>query len=269
MTLEDDGKSVDDAGEAAFAAAFASKEPKNPPAQEKPEPATETARVKEEPAPEYVQLTKDEVVALRAISAEMLSLKQQQAKETGNIGNLYKAINELKSNKKAELSSGAFTKLKDQFPELADMTKEAVENALSGRPDTKADEATIERLVAQRTAAREIEVLEDAHPDWRDIVGAVSPGEQPNADNSFRKWLATKDATYQARVNGTESAAVLTRAITRFQTETKKPAAPRPSTTDEARREQLRESVQPRGDGAPPTSGKSDDEPFLAGFAGR
>lgn len=262
--MEDDTTTVDDAAaDADFGAGFESKE--TPPAKEKPEPATD-ARAKEEPAPEYAQLTKSELAELKAAASKTASYDQQLSKAFGTIGNLQKVINELQTNKKAELSSGAFTKLKEQFPELAEMTKEAVENALSGRPNAEADEARIERLVAQRAVEREVEALEDAHPDWRTIVGAVDTAQaQPDPQNPFRKWLATKDATYQARVNGTVSAAILTRAISIFQKETAKPAQ-RPNPRADSRREQIAAAVQPRGDGAPAASRKSEDDEFIAGF---
>jgi hypothetical protein len=262
--MEDETTTVDDPqADAAFGAGFGAKEVAKP-VKEKPEPAP-TTQVKDDPKPEYVQLTKAEADELRAAAARTTDHERQFSKAFGTIGKLQQLVNELQTNKKAELSATAFTKLKEQFPELAEMTREAVENALSGRNDPDPDALT--RLLAEKTTAREIEVLEDAYPDWKTIVGAVAPGEQPDANNPFRKWLATKDEPYQKRISDSESAAVITRAITLFQKETAKPPArQQPSARDAARREVLTAAVQPKGDGAPSTNSDSLDAAFSAGF---
>lgn len=264
--MEDETTTVDDPqADAAFGAGFGGKEVAKPAAKKKPDPAPSTQE-KDDPQPEYVQLTKAEADELRAAAARTTDHERQFSKAFGTIGKLQQLVNELQTNKKAELSATAFTKLKEQFPELAEMTREAVQNALSGRNDH--DPEALTRLLAEKTTAREIEVLEDAYPDWKIIVGAVAPGEQADANNPFRKWLATKDDSYQKRISDSESAAVITRAITLFQTETQAPAKPqpKPSARDAARREVLTAAVQPKGDGAPSTNSDSLDAAFAAGF---
>lgn len=281
MVLEDDTTAVDDARDRAeFGSGFTGKEAEKPPAKAEDarparEPHKETPR--ETPSePEYAQLTKDELASLKAAAAEVSSLRKQALSAFGSIGNLQTAVNALKSQTprggKIEISKEAFAEMERDFPELANSTRAALEKALSGvtgTGSTEADDTKLTRMLAEHSSAREVEALEDAHPDWRDIVGAVDvTKEQPNPDNLFRKWLAGKDATYQARVNGTESAAVITRAINLFQRETKAPAKPA-STSADARREQIRGAVQPKGDGAPPTSRKTDEDEFQAGFNSR
>ena len=158
------------------------------------------------------------------------------------------------------------------FPELAAQTRSALEAALSGITGTGAsdvDPAKLESVMASYTAKREIEALEDAYPEWRTIVGAVGAGEQPDPDNAFRKWLAGKDTIYQQRVNATESAAVISRAIRLFQKETAPAAKVNGTPRDTARAERIKAAVQPKGDGAAAPASRSDDDAFLEGFNSR
>ena len=160
------------------------------------------------------------------------------------------------------------------FPELAQQTRAAMEAALQGYTGTgaaDADPAKLESMLAAYTSRREIEALEDAFPAWREIVGAVDVTRQaPDPNNPFRRWLATKDVAYQTRINGSESATVIGRAIRAFQKETA--AAPKVNGTqrDLVRADRIRAAVQPRGDNAGVSSGgKSDDEMFEEGFRSR
>jgi hypothetical protein len=159
------------------------------------------------------------------------------------------------------------------FPELAHQTRAALEAALSGISGTGAndvDAGKIETMLASYTSKREVEALEDAYPDWRQIVGAVDvTKEQPDPNNPFRRWLASKDAAYQNRINGSESAAVIGRAIRLFQNETRTPAKPAATPRGNARAERIRNAVQPRGDGAGAAAGRSEDDEFVAGFNSR
>lgn len=129
----------------------------------------------------------------------------------------------------------------------------------------KADPKAIQDQVVAQVRAREQEALEDLHPDWMKTIGAVNvnAGEKPDPNHPFRKWLAGKDAGYQKRVIETQSAGVLSRAITRFQEETK----PKPKTDTSQRTQRLLEAITPRGDGGNSGSPKPARDPFLEGFA--
>jgi hypothetical protein len=68
--------------------------------------------------------------------------------------------------------------------------------------------------------AAQLAHLLKAYPNWREIVGAVDiTKQQPDPDNAFRKWLATKDPAYQAKINGTNSPREVEKAIAQFQAE--------------------------------------------------
>lgn len=246
----------------------------------KPEPAA-TPPVAEKP--EYVQVTKKEWDEIKAAAMKTASYDQQFSRAFGTLGNLQKNFNELRNAPppvvekppptRAEILKEAFAEMEKDFPELAQQNRAALERALSGVPGANGAELDVDKIrqmMVTHTTEREIEALEDAYPEWRTIVGAVDINkEQPDPDNPFRKWLVTKDATYQARVNGSESAAVISRAIRLFQNETKAPPKPVTKPRDEARAERIREAVQPRGDGAGASPGKTEQDDFLAGFNSR
>jgi hypothetical protein len=270
--MSDHDTPADDAREAAeFAGGFEGKTP--PPVKEKPAPAAETPRATEPTAPEYVQITKAELAEMKAAAAKTASYDAQLAKAFGTIGGLQRHVNELRTQTPRDLEvrlpDQAFTKMAKDFPELAELSREEFQAALAGlkaagnaKPDPEAIKNTL--------VALEIEDLEDAYPEWRKIVGAINAEtEKPDPENPFRKWLATKDKAYQDRINGTIRAPVIQRAIRLFQNETKasaKPATP-PTPRDTARAERIRAAVQPRGDGAGTSSGKSENDEFESGYA--
>jgi hypothetical protein len=302
MTADDttttDTAAVDDAAsDGEFASGFAGIEGKadkvdrsdkadtKPPANGKAEPARDASRAEAEPPPEVVQITAREWAEVRAAAAKTASYDQQLSKAFGTIGNLQKLVNGFQTQqaqdkpppaRKVEISPAAFAEMAKDFPELAQQTRAALEAALSGYAPNGADavDATkIEGMLASYTARREIEALEDAFPEWRTIVGAVDiTKEQPDGANPFRKWLAGKDEAYQQRINGSESAAVIGRAIRLFQRETATTAAPaKPNGANgtpaaAVRADRIRAAVQPRGDNAGAPAGKSDDDEFAEGF---
>ena len=273
---ETDTTSVDDAREAAeLDAGFKGIEP--PARPEKPAPATTSRAEATTETPEYVQVTAKDWAEIKAAAAKTASYDQQLSKAFGTIGNIQKIVNGLQTatpvGRKVEIPKDAFASMEKDFPEIAQQMRGALEATLSGLHGTGGADAPavdIEAKMAAYAAKRELESLEDAHPDWREIVGAVDVSqEQPDPNNAFRRWLSTKDVAYQTRVNNTQSSAVISRAIQAFQNETK--PAPKPAATprDTARAERIRGAVQPRGDGALAPAGRSEDDDFLAGFNSR
>jgi hypothetical protein len=268
--------------DAAFGAGFDSGNPAEKPAPDKPgaakpEPAA-TPRVEPKPQPKYVQVTASEWAEVRAAAAKTASYDQQLAKAFGTIGNLQKLVNgfqqQTPSGRRVEIPKDAFAAMERDFPELAQQTRAALEAALSGVSGTggaDADPGRIESMLATHTAKREIEALEDAYPSWRQIVGAVDVSRQaPDPNNPFRRWLASKDTAYQARINGSESAAVIGRAIRSFQNETKNaPARVNGTPGDTTRADRIRGAVQPRGDNHNASSTADPDAEFVAGFNSR
>lgn len=281
--MAEDDTTTADAGDADanFGAGFsADAKPENP-IQTPDTPETAATPRAEEP-PEHVQISAKEWADVRAAALKTASYDAQLAKAFGTIGNLQKLVNEQRARateqapdkpaaRAFKIDPESFAEMRRDFPELAAQTQAAIEKALSGLPAgaNDADQAKIESLLAQYTAKREIEALEDAFPDWRQIVGAVNvrAGEQPDPENPFRKWLAGKDETYQDRINNSSSAAVMGRAIRTFQKETA--AAAKPAATpqrDTARADRIRAAVQPRGDNAGAAPANTSEDAFAAGF---
>jgi hypothetical protein len=295
-TTTTDTAAVDDAAaESAFGSGFAGVEGKTdrsdkadtkPAANGKAAPARDATRTEVEPPPEVVSITAKEWAEVRAAAAKTASYDQQLSKAFGTIGNLQKLVNGFQAKavqpeppapRKVEISPAAFAEMARDFPELAQQTRAALEAALSGYAPKGADTvdaSKLESMLASYTAKREVEALEDAYPEWREIVGACdSSKETPDPNNPFRKWLGTKDAAYQDRINGSESAAVIGRAIRTFQRETAavpaKPNGANGTPRDVARRAQIASAVQPRGDNAGSGASKTDDDEFTAGFNSR
>lgn len=268
---------VDDAQENAdFSGGFDSKTTETIPAKDRPQTA-ETPRGEAESQPEYIQITAKDWAEVQAATRRTASYDQQFSRLFGTTGNLQKLVNNFQAQtpagRRVEIPKDAFAAMERDFPELAQQTRSALEAALSGMHGTGANDADpskLENMLASYNAKREAEVLEDAYPSWREIVGAVDASSvQPDPNNPFRKWLATKDASYQNRINGSVSAAVIGRAIRTFQNETK--GAPKPTGTprDTARADRIRSAVQPRGDNAGAGPSKTEDDDFLAGFNSR
>lgn len=246
-----------------------------------PKPAAAAPAVVKPAPPEYVRLTKDEHTTLTAAAAKTASFETQLSRAFGSIGDLTKKLTALQTatprGLKVEIPKDAFAGMERDFPELAQHTRAALEATLRGLTGTgpanaEIDPELMKRLVTEHATearvAAEIEALGDDHPDWRKIVGQVDISkQQPDPANPFRKWLATKDAAYQARLNGTNSAAVISRAISRFQSETKATAPAPPTLKQQLQTARIRDAVQPRGDGGQAAPTRTDDDDFAAGFA--
>lgn len=263
--------------ESAFGSGFdekpAPKVEAKPEATSTPESVTETPAVKVESKPEYAQITVDRLAELEKAAARTASHEAQLSKAFGTIGKLQQLITEVREKMPkgddVKLSTPAYEKMLEQFPELAGATKGMVEELLSASQSTQIDyKSEIDRLRAERREA-ELEALSDEFPNWSVIVGAVDEGQPHDPENPFRKWLAGKDETYQKRVNKSLSSAVIARAIRAFQEETKPPAKPSPTPRADTRREQLQAAVQPKGDGGAPSTANPQEDAFAAGFAGR
>jgi hypothetical protein len=284
-TVEAEAREAD----AEFGSGFSGKPAEKPAAGAKTETAApEGATAAEaEPAPEFVQITKKDWEDVRAAAARTASYDAQFSKLYGTLGNQQKLVAALQKQTpeggKVEIPKDAFSAMERDFPELAAQTRAALEAALSGIHGTgnaaATDDGKIETMMQAYVAKRELEALEDQFPDWRQTVGAVdATREQPDPDHPFRKWLASKNLAYQNRINSTESAAVIGRAISMFQAETKaaaakanaKPAAPATPQAD-ARAQRLRDAVQPRGSNAVAGTNNPNDEDaqFAAGFRSR
>lgn len=238
----------------------------------KPETKTQT-KPADPPAEEFMQITKKQFERLDAAAKRTDDFEKQISKAFGTIGDVQKIVRTLQGQTprglEVAIPDGAFADMEKDFPELAKHTRAALEATLKGIKGTgnataQVDVTEFDRKIEERVIKLQTEVLEDTYPDWLKIVGAVdvSKGEKPDDNNPFRKWLATKDAAYQAKINSTNSAGVITRAIEAFKSETKKPAtAPKP----EPKSNRIQEAIRPKGDGGQPPLKDAEDD-FESGF---
>lgn len=239
-----------------------------------------TVAVDDKPAEKFVQITEAQFAGLTKAAEKTAAFEQQFSKVFGTLGDVQKIVKSLQTGtprgSKVEIPKEAFANLDKEFPELSKLIRDGVEQSLkgmtgTGSADAEIDPAKLRSLVSTEAVKLQVEALEDSHPDWRKIVGAidVSKDERPDPNNQFRKWLGTKDAAYQAKINGTNSAAIIARAIDLFEKEKaappKAPAKPATDPKTQQRADRIKGAVQPKGDGRPPAPDEKDDE-FEAGF---
>lgn len=212
MADEQDEVSEMSAGFDAEAPTAAATEPVQPEAKEDPKPEPAPAAPVAE-GPKYVQITEEQYARLNAVADETASLKQQMSKAFGTMGDLQQVMNRLQSATPAgasvEISVEDFAELAEDFPELAGHTRKGLGRIFkrlnvrgTGGPAT-VDSELLAQAVRSARQQDALDVLDDLHPGWRDIVGRAE-----DADNAFRKWLATQTKDYQDRINSTESASI-------------------------------------------------------------
>lgn len=251
--------------------------------EEKAKPAEKAVDKKEKLAdqvaakPEYVQITKDQLAKFEAALGRTEEFEKQFSKVFGTVGDMQKILRGLQAQTPKgatiKLPPGLFDAMKKDFPELAEHTQKIFEAALqdmegTGGAGAKIDEEAVTARVEKKVLALAAEDLADEFPDWQKVVGAIdtTKGEKPDPNNLFRKWLATKPQEYQDRINSTNSAGVITRAIRMFKSETKTaPPAPKTNPRAEQQTSRIAEAVRPKGDGGHPP-GKSEDDEFEAGY---
>lgn len=245
--------------------------PKDPPDPVDPPPP---------PEPEYVKITKEQYAKLEGAATEVETLKSKLDKAFGSIGGVQQLVKELQAKTPegaaVEIPAEAFQEMEEEFPDIAKHMRGVLEKTLknvrgTGETKTVVDTEAMSKLVADGIKQREMETLEDDHPDWRVIVGAVDSADKADPNNPFRKWLKTQPVSYQEKINSTHSAAVLSRAIDKFVEASKVPPPPPPPPKDpapkkEARRSRIEDAVQPKGDNNPPPPTKTDDDAFNEGF---
>lgn len=237
----------------------------------KPEPA---------PAPKIRQITEDEFTRLDGAIAKMVTPEKVKDLVGGIMGGLEdRIVKKLQASTPrgmtVELPADVVSEMEAEFPELAPHFRKSLEKALKGIRGTATgtspaalDQEAVQKLVSAATIQIETEALEDAHPTWRDIVGVVDAEGKHDPNNDFRKWLSTQDAAYQHKINATNSAVIISRAIDKFLAAkaAPKPAPQRQTAQAAARKDRIEGAIQPRGDGGQPAPSKTADDEFREGF---
>lgn len=283
----------------AFNSGFDTETPLDPPAAKKEpekkdepvakdEPKVEAkAEIKTDPAPpKYVKITQDELDSLKTAAGKMLTPEKVKDIVSGTLGELEQRIvkklqTQTPVGEPVKVSKVTLAKLRADFPDLADLLENDLEDHLKGlrgtgpaeAPGAAADPEAVQKLVNDAMEAahtrREIKALEKAHPKWREIVGAIDSEGKFDPNNPFRVWLAKQPADYQHAVNNADEASDVRDAIDKFHADTKGQAKqPTPALKDAARIDRIKEAIQPRGDGRQVSAEtKSETDHFNDGFA--
>lgn len=231
-------------------------------------------------APKYVQLTQEQFDNLQSAAGKVTEVEKQISKLFGTTGDMQQIVKKLQAETPKgmtiDLPADVVSEMEQDFPELAGHFRKSLEKALKGVRGTGAAEAgsagldptAVQNLVREAAIKHEIEALEDAHQDWRTIVGVVDAEGKHDPNNEFRQWLGKQPVEYQTKINATNSAAVVSRAIDKFLASKANPAVQTGQTPQiAARRDRLKAAIQPRGDGGQPAPAKSADDDFAEGFA--
>ena len=225
--------------------------------------------------PEIVQLTREQFNTLETAAKKVTGLEAQVSKAFGTLGNVQETVRKLSTETRGTLTpevlAEAYADMRRDFPELAGQSEAALKKIfertqLTAGASATVDPAEVKKLIKEQAVAQQVQDLDDAHPDWRTIVGAVDGYDKHDPKNPFRAWLAKKDAAYRTKIDETDSAAVISRAISLFQKETAKPI-PQITPRLSRRSARIRSAVQPRGDGGVPSVSKTPDSEFAEGFA--
>lgn len=242
-----------------------------PPAEGASAPAP---AVQDPPAEEHVQLTKAQYDRLMAAAEKSDGFEAKFDKLFGSVGGVQQIVKDLQAatpkGLTVEIPEDAVAEMAVDYPELAGHFRKALEKALKGVKGTssdapaaavKADPEEISRIVKADFQRNQALALEDEHPGWRQIVGVVDQDGKYDAKQPFRVWLASQPAAYQARINGTDSASVIAKAIDRFKADTAKKPAATPHAN--VRKDRIKDAVQPRGaGGVAPGTGTTEDDGF-------
>ena len=282
--------------EAAFASGFSGKEEENKEEvkdENKEEVEAKTEEVVEEKVeePKYVQLTQADFETLKAGAAKASELEgkvnEQFRKAFGTMGSLKQAIDKI-SNTKGDIDMAALEDMEKAFPELGEQMRRIlvkqgkIENEPGESPKQEGmSPESLETLFKQREEKKISEEIAEEHPDWVNTVGAFG------TQTPFRVWLSKQGEAYETKINRTRSPRLVIEALDKFEADrvkappapskegvnkgTQRQAAPPSQRTPnpQARRDLLREGVNPRGSGVTPPRPKSELDHFTDGFTQR
>lgn len=248
---------------------------------------TPVTTVVEESAPKMAQITEEQLARILTYSNDIDAIKTAMESRFGTafgkLGSLAQTLKELQTTTESgeviTVSEDDLAELKTDYPDLTPAIAKSLTRVLSkvkGGRTTAAkefDPATLEPTInekAQEIAKRvvmeeQIKDLADDYPDWEKIIGANPDPAKGIKPTEFRNWLTSQPAEYQKRVNTSQRAIVVAKAIGKFEEwkETKKKSAQEPpkKTAADIRREQLKDSVTERGNASQHTA-KSEEDAF-------
>jgi hypothetical protein len=212
---------------------------------------TQAKPAAKKPQVEFVRLTKTEYDSLKTNAGKVPELEKRIEAAFGKFGPTQHALNEIRSTvekltagtpkgQAVELPADVVSELEAEYPDLAGGVKAALTKALKGLIGTgtgdadreKSEKARFDKYVIERAALD----LDEIHPKWREIVGAVDDPNKADPKHPYRAWLAKQPEQYQAKINNSNNPTVISRSIDkclascrgREEAVSQKPAAQKP-----------------------------------------
>jgi hypothetical protein len=233
------------------------------------------------PAPEFVQVTREDwdrvsknAAKVDEIEATFGKLRDQAF---GKIGGLERAFAQIQQatpqGAAVEISAEDFTELKEQYPELAELTLKGLNKAmgkLKGTGGTNVDPKVFdEKFGAIRDEVTDMTLDAIVDGDWQALVKKPEDGSEWQYGN----WVATQKPEIQ-KLAASDKLRDAARLMRLFKAHLDTPApvptpapspAPTPAPTPSPRQQRTTAAVPPRGDGGHPPAPSEEDE-FSAGF---
>lgn len=198
------------------------------------EPITPTPEAVE-PAPEptrFAGRTEDEIATLLA---EIPSMREGYRKQIDNLAGNYGKLNAAFQRLQQDTPQGEAVAVTDedladmsaQFPELAGMTKAALNNVLKRinlRGGTSIDPAAIgenvNKLVGERVTSEMVKLntkfLGVLSPGWDKVIGMPDPVTNEFPKTPYREWLAQQPTDYRQRIADSVDAFEISESIKTF-----------------------------------------------------
>lgn len=224
--------------------------------------------------PKYVQVTEEDwnrvTEALKSVNPGALD------KAFGKIGEVQRALQAIQaqtpSGQAVELTDEDFADLAAEFPELAALTKTAMNKSLSKLRGTGADPSLIKSVVDEGLSARQqaerqeqMGLVEEEYADWREQVSS----------QEFADWMKTQPERYQRRLGRAWDADTVLGALDKFQehkaaqaTEAERTARENAAKAaqQQTRQQRIQAAVTPQGAGGQPPPRTPEDDDFAAGY---
>lgn len=243
-----------------------------PPVEVEAEPSTEQEATPET-EPVVPAIEEQPTVKVEDLAEELKALKLKVSssaadpdairKMHGEIGNINRTLKQLQTPAAAPDSDELSAALKDaeavaeEFPEMAGplvkalkAAKAAIDAKPSSGPVNQADQdEVIARKVIERKRLDDIEALDDAHPDRKEIY----------ASQEFKTWLASKPTAYQEKLQSTWNPVIAGKGLDEFKEARK---------AQERKQNRLAAAVAPQGmqQRAQPST-LPDEAGFAAGYS--
>ncbi len=254
-----DQVSIDEAEQAAaFAASFEGANAEQQPAKQAEVEKTEAEKAPAEKAEDKQEASpadaKEPVVdaAPQAPShkADEPDVKAELRKLHGRIGSLNDQLQQALKAKEAEakpaavLSTVQLKRLKEDFPEIAEMLEGDIAEAIKGMAQKTSDPKEIQDLVAQQVADEvffmRLDAITDRHPTWATDCWSDQPGGTRTPE--YQAWLNTMTEADADAFENSQNPSFVNRKLDQFYDWKSKAAK-----TETEKQQRLKAAVAPKG----------------------